>query len=42
MEKDNTRYKLPIGWVEVEIQDISLKISYGYTAKSVKRSTGVK
>jgi len=30
MEKDNTTYKLPIGWVEVEIQDVTI-ISTGCT-----------
>jgi len=42
MEKGNKTYKLPDGWIEVEIKDISLKINYGYTAKSISNNTGTK
>lgn len=42
MEKEKSTYKLPDGWIEVEIKDISLKINYGYTAKSISNNTGTK
>jgi type I restriction enzyme S subunit len=42
MEKGKFTYKLPEGWFEVEIKDISLKINYGFTAKSVLNNTGTK
>lgn len=42
MEKVEQTYKLPEGWTEVEIKDISLKLNYGYTAKSIINNTGTK
>ena len=42
MEKGKQKYKLPDGWIEIEIKDISLKINYGYTAKSILNNTGTK
>lgn len=42
MEKGKQTYKLPEGWIEVEIKDISLKVNYGYTSKSTLINTGTK
>lgn len=42
MENGKQTYKLPEGWIEVEIKDISLKLNYGYTAKSTTNNTGTK
>jgi len=42
MDKEASAYKLPESWLVVEIQDISVKINYGYTAKSITRNTGTK
>jgi|WetSurMetagenome_2_1015567.scaffolds.fasta_scaffold44307_2 type I restriction enzyme, S subunit len=42
MKKGKEIYELPDGWIEVEIKDISLKLNYGYTAKSTINNTGTK
>lgn len=33
---------IPHNWKEIKVEDISLRIHYGYTASSVKKNTGVK
>ncbi len=38
----NELKQLPPGWKEITVKDISLKISYGYTASSTRNDTGIK
>lgn len=33
---------IPNNWIRVKVEDISLRIHYGYTASSVKKNTGTK
>lgn len=33
---------VPKNWIKIKVEDISLRIHYGYTASSVKKNTGVK
>lgn len=42
MNKKKSIYRLPDGWAELEIKEVSLKINYGYTAKSISNDTGTK
>jgi type I restriction enzyme S subunit len=42
MDKQKQTSKLPVGRIKVEISDISLKINYGYTAKSISKNSGTK
>jgi type I restriction enzyme S subunit len=42
MDNNETMDTLPEGWIEVKLEDISLTINYGYTAKSTKNNTGTK
>ncbi len=39
---DSERDDLPNGWIQSTIEKISLKIHYGYTAKSTKEKIGSK
>src|SRR5690606_23446770 len=42
MKEQQEKYSLPEGWVWVKIEDISLRIHYGYTASATKEDTGIK
>jgi type I restriction enzyme S subunit len=33
---------IPNSWKELKVEDVSLKIHYGYTASSTKTNTGIK
>ncbi|SMP20593.1 restriction endonuclease subunit S [Chryseobacterium profundimaris] len=42
MKEQQERYDLPKDWIWVKIEDISLRIHYGYTASATKENTGIK
>ncbi len=42
MKEQQEQHILPKGWVWTKIEDISLKIHYGYTASATQNNTGIK
>lgn len=42
MKEQQEKYNLPKGWVWTKIEDISLRIHYGYTASATQNNTGIK
>src|SRR5690606_4775680 len=42
MKEQAEKYNLPEGWVWAKIEDISLRIHYGYTASATQNNTGIK